>query len=145
MASSDGRSACPVITRDIVCQEVKVSQQRVCAPATFFFFSFVVSDCLSVWLFAPPLHGSDSVLACLTCCGLLLMSKPMLQTMSTSFCCRCIRCWQQCFPWLVISRNVGALVLNVYPGAGCCFVAFCSRIALAWDVCMLPGLWECLL
>ena len=37
--------------------------------------------------------------------------------------------------------NVGLLALTVFPGAGCCFVAFCSRVALAKHACMLPGLW----
>ncbi len=102
-----------------------MSQQGVYAPATFVFFSFVVADCLSVWLVVPALHVSDSVLACLTFRISPIVSKLMLQSESIASCCRCIS-----LSAAMISlaggfwSTVGLLVLTVFPGAGCCSVAF---------------------
>ena len=78
---------------------VKVSQQGVYAPATFF-FSFVVTDCLFVWLVVLSLLVSDSLLA----------SPSVLSQCFPSLCCRpcqsplvagAFLCQQQWFPWLV--------------------------------------------
>lgn len=117
---------------------VTVSHQGVCAPGSFLFYLSVIADCLPVWLVVLALHVSDSVLACLIfmpgsfqACAAIWVSLLLAQ--------------EHIFVTSLFSGNVDFWstdrlhVLIACSGAGCCFVEFCSRIALAKHATCLMG------